>query len=82
MKGATGATGSFRSAFAKFRQMFEEFDATFDTFDAAFDDLDREAEDLKREAGEAKPGETVTTRREEVRADGTRVVTTITRSRR
>lgn len=33
------------------------------------------------EMPEAGPGETVTTRREEVRPDGTRVVTTVTRTR-
>jgi hypothetical protein len=64
--------------FSGMRKMFDDFEQTFDDFDEMFEELDREVA-----ATEApKSGETITTRREETRPDGTHVVTTVTRSRR
>lgn len=70
--------GIFRGMFTDFRRMIDDFEAEFGDLDAAFEDL----EDKGDAADPPKTGETVTTRREETRSDGTRVVTTITRSRR
>ena len=52
----------------------------FESFDASFEEFDRHVEEAERGSPPAGPGETVTTRREEVRPDGTRIVTTITKS--
>ncbi len=71
-------TSRFRGMFSRMRKTFDSFEQTFDDFDEMFADLDRESD-----ATEApKDGETITTRREETRPDGTHVVTTVTRSRR
>ena len=67
-----------------FRRMFgdtrRQIDEMFESFEASFEEFDRHVEEAEREATPAGPGETVTTRREEVRPDGTRIVTTVTRS--
>ena len=72
----------FRNMFSSFRRMFDELEKQADQLDA---EIDASFADLERETGDVdapKVGETITSRREEVRPDGTRVVTTITRSRR
>jgi hypothetical protein len=70
--------GMFSGMFGGMRKTFDSFEQTFDDFDKMFEELDREVD-----ATEApKAGETIRTRREETRPDGTHVVTTVTRSRR
>ena len=66
--------GRFRDAFSSFRQMFDDFEMSLGDLDAA-------CEAAEHDVAPPKSGETVTTRREEIRPDGTRVVTTVTRSR-
>jgi len=67
------------------RHTAEAFDAvekSFDDMARQFEELDRMVLDAEREATWTKPGETITTKREERRPDGTVVttVTTVTRS--
>lgn len=74
----------FRNMFSDTRrqldEMFESFDESFAEFDRQFEEADRVAAEAERTTTAAGPGETVTTRRKEVRPDGTRIVTTVTRS--
>lgn len=69
---------SFRNMFSSFRRMFDDLEKDFEQMDSEFEQLDRESAAVET----PQPGETVTSRREEVRPDGTRVVTTITKSAR
>lgn len=64
---------AFRSARRSTKDTFAQFDQMFDDFEESFIDIDLAS-------AEAGPGETVTTRREEIRPDGTRVVTTVIRT--
>jgi len=56
-----------KSTFAGIRQVFDDLEKHFD-------------EELVDDAAAPAAGETVTTRREELRPDGTRIITTITKS--
>lgn len=65
--------------------MFDGLRSSLGQLEAAFESFDAVAETLVEEVVEVEPPadrETVTTRREERRPDGTHVVTTVTRSRR
>lgn len=80
-KDRSAQSGPFRGMFDDLRGMFDDFEEAFDDADAAFVASAREADQIDQ-TDPPKDGETVTTRREETRPDGTRVVTTVTRSRR
>jgi hypothetical protein len=59
-----------KAVFAGVRQVFDDLEKHFDNVD----------EEMSDGAAPPAAGETVTTRREELRPDGTRIITTITKS--
>lgn len=68
----------FRDAF---RNWFKDFERQFEQFDEHFAELDEQIAEAEATAPVPGDNETVVTKTEEMRPDGTRVVTTVTRTR-
>lgn len=66
-----------KTSFTYLRQTLDELEALAEDMDSVFD-LQKQA---MSEAEQPNAGETVTTRREETRPDGTRIITTVTRTK-